>query len=127
MASKNILKSFGFVKGAAITAGVGILGWVGKEIYQSKKEKKKRQAKLDLLIREILQERINNNLNPRLYTLREFFQAHWDALTTREENQIFWKDWLSGLTTMDKTPAVGVDWNSGRREKLMMDLGKVRF
>jgi hypothetical protein len=82
---------------------------------------------LSLLVREILQERINNNLNPRLCTLREFFQANWEALMIREENQTFWKDWLGGLTSMDKIPAVGIDWKSGRWERLMMDLGKVRI
>lgn len=127
MVSKNVLKSLGFAKAAAVTAGVGILGWAAKEIYQSNKEKKKHQAHLTLLIREILQERINNYLNPRLFTLREFYQSHWDAITVRAENQKFWKDWLSELTLLDKTPAVGIDWSSGRREKLMMDLGAVRF
>lgn len=127
MASGGILKSLGLARGAILTAGKGVLGWAGKELYHSKNEKKKRQVELELLVRRIIQEPVNNYLNPHLCELREFFQSHWDALMAREENQSFWKDWLSGLNNLDKIPAVGISWNTGKREKLMMDLGKVRF
>ena len=133
MGAKEAVKPYKKVLAAGIlisviAGGMVLLGWAWKKGYRPRKEWKKKRHDLKALLKEIFQEKIDGNINPKLHQLRELFQTHWDDLMAKKENHAFWKDWLVGLTDKDKTPSDEANnWNHGRKEKMMSDLGSVQF
>jgi hypothetical protein len=112
----------------AVAGGIMGMRWARKKMKSPKVDLKKKQEELQTMLNNILQETIDDNINPKLHQLKDLFKAHWDDLMDKKQNYFFWREWLVGLTTKETDPSDEINnWNHGRKEKMKADLGSVKF
>jgi hypothetical protein len=115
---------------AALTllyGGYQALRWAKKN-NSLKSNLKQNGDKLQTVLHNLMHENLDENFHARLYDLKTFFKTHWDELMHKKENQVFWMEWLNGLSDKDSHNASNNHpWDQDKKDKMRTDLGGVRF
>jgi hypothetical protein len=60
----------------AVAGGILTLNWARKKSDPPGKDPRKKRDELKTLLKEIVQETLETNINPKLHRLKELFQTH---------------------------------------------------